>query len=261
MKTIASSTPTDFQRRQLVMGILALSTGPSLAIAPTLLLIGPTLLAGILGIIGINMQVNQADRQHAEQMRLNDANLQLAHEQLLSQNRLALRQEKLAILTALLGRSDKFAEQFIGNNFVLAQNIALEPDRRPANGVLTENGDGHGTRIGLHRGLLAMERGGEGDTINNQNAIDLAAYAEDAIPLPVTGMVRDLNQKMAISMREFFARENGIMTLAEVDREWALAGFQQFSRAINPRGRPDIQAATFLPRVQGRHVKYAYMQA
>ena len=243
------------------MGILALSTGPALAISPILLLVGPTLLAGILGIIGISIQVDQADRQHAEQMRLNDANLQIAQQQLLSQNRLALRQEKLAILTALLGRSDKFAEQFIENNLVLAQNIALDPDLRPANGVLTENGDGYGTRIGLHRGLLAMERGGPGVTMNNQNAIDLAAYTEDAMPLPVTGMVRDLNRKMALSMKERFAAENRIMTVADVDQEWSLAGIQQFSRATNPRGRPDIQAAAFLPRVQGRRVKYAYMQA
>lgn len=251
------------RRRQVLAGALVMGTiGPALAIAPAVAIIVPSLLAGVLAIVGIKYQLDQVERHHAEQMRLSEANLVLAQQQLLSQHQLALRQERVSILTALLGKHEKFAEQYLDRNLALLHSIGVDSDGREANSVLSENADGGGTRIGLVRGRIALERGAYGGVVNNQIAVDLmlpSTEAGDPLPMPVQGMLRDLNRPSSMEYMARFADQQGFASVDAAEQKWSLAGTQGFSRARNPTAAgADLQAALFVPRRTKGVARYSY---
>lgn len=244
-------------RRALLFACAATvaTTGrPAHALSPVVALILPTLIAGGLSLLGIRRQVEaDARRQEAE--------LRMAHDQLAFQRESMLRQERIAVVQALMSHQEALGSLPVDQRLNLLQGIAIDLHaQRPATRVLSENIDGMGTRLGLVRGCLAVERAGQGSLVDNQVALDLGADALDAgnaLAVAVSGVQRDLNSRLADELAQAASEQWG-RPRAEVDSRFALAGVRHYSRARQPRGNPDVRAAMFIPREGRQVVRYAY---
>ncbi|MEQ1805308.1 MAG: hypothetical protein ABL900_08010 [Burkholderiaceae bacterium] len=249
------------KRRTVLAGAAGMACLPTAnAMAPVLAIVLPTVLAGALSLLGIRWQLEREAQRHQKELQLGLANLQLAQAQLAQQHNAALRQERLAVLQALINHSEVAGQVFVSQNLHLLQSIAADiGTTTPSTRAMSEDIDGAGTRLGLVRGCLAVERAGQGALLDNQIALDLGdtVSAGDPLAVAVSGMQRDLNEKLAAHLKQSAAVQ-WQMPVEQIESRYALAGVRAYSRARQPRGNPDLQAALFVPRQKGQPVRYAY---
>jgi len=235
------------------------------AMSLLLLTILPTVAAGLLGLLGIRMQLRQEEARRLEDRASSREQLRLEHARLQQQINMAARSDRIAIATTLLQMDEDLRKTFVSANLGWLQSVVVDRETKiAAHGtILSENFDGIGTRVGFDQGRLIVERGGQNALLNNQVAADVATYISDGrggqipVPVAVEGVIRELNEDMTRAHQQRFAVQQGI-SADEAEKQWSLAGEQRYSRARRPRGSPDILVATFLPRKPGASVRNAY---
>lgn len=251
-------------RRREMLGIAAGCMINSRANAIALIwgFVLPSAVAGLFAMMGIREQALRDAKRHQDDLQLGKANLQLAREQLLLQKETMLRQERMQVLQALLSHGEISGEISVGQGVRLAQTIIANLNASsPSTRVLSENLDGAGTRVGLVDGCLAVERAGHGSMIDNSLAVDLGMHAtdrKDPLAVATSAFQRDLNDKLAKHLFEV-AGLQWHMPADAVEKQYSIAGTRLYSRARQPRGNPDIQAALFVARKKGEPVRYAYI--
>jgi len=240
--------------------------GRANALSLLLLTILPTVAAGLLGLLGIRMQLRQEEARRLEDRASSREQLRFEHARLQQQINMAARSDRIAIATTLLQMDEDLRKTFVSANLGWLQSVVVDRETKMAahGTVLSENFDGIGTRVGFDQGRLVVERGGQNALLNNQVAADVATYMSDGrggqipVPVAVEGVIRDLNKGMTRAHQQLFAVQQGI-SADEAEKQWSLAGEQRYSRARRPRGAPDILVATFLPRKPGASVRNAYV--
>ena len=236
------------------------------ALSPLFFYIAPSVAAGLLGLLGIRMQLRQEEARRLEDQASSREQLRLEHARLQQQMSMAARSDRIAIATTLLQMDEELRKTFISANLGWLQSVVVDRETKMAahGTVLSENFDGIGTRVGFDQGRLVVERGGQNALLNNQVAADVATYMSDGrggqipVPVAVEGVIRELNEGMTRAHQQRFAVQQGI-SADEAEKQWSLAGEQRYSRARRPRGAPDILVATFLPRKPGASVRNAYV--
>ncbi|NRF71528.1 hypothetical protein HLB44_31525 [Aquincola sp. S2] len=250
--------------RRGALAVVAASLAPAhtLAAGALLLMMLPSIATGVLALLGLRQQLAvERERHDSDRDRSREA-LMLERQRLAMDWQAAQRNQRVTLLTTLLQFDEDFRRSAIEQ---LMGNVAVDrAHRHPVTALLADDLDGRGSRVGLRHGHLAVQRGDDGGWIDNQLLVDLArtpnADAEDPLPVPVTGFVRDLNRQMTNAHQERFAQSMRT-TVDDVRRNWVLAGERKLSRARRPSGHPDTVAAAFMPAKGNGAARYAVTMA
>lgn len=266
MNVLSSSPPRlgaghacRISRRGAIAAVAAgLLPTPAFAAAPLLLMVLPSIAAGVLALLGVRQQLGFERERHASDRDLSREALVLERQRLAIDWHAAQRGQRVALLTTLLQLDEDFRRSAVEQ---LMGHVAVDrAQRHPVTALLAEDLDGRGSRVGLRHGHLAVQRGDDGGWIDNQLLVDLAdapgADPADPLPVPVTGFVRDLNRQMTTAHQERFAQSLRT-TVDDVRRHWVLAGERRLSRARRPSGHPDTVAAAFMPAQGNGAARYA----
>lgn len=252
-----------FSRRTLLTGAAAAAIVPpgALAISPFVAVVLPTVLAGLMSLLGVRWQLRQEEARQQSDAALSLANLRIAQAQLLQQEESQRRQDHLQALQLLLSHSEEARRRFETANLHLVESVAIDRKGVGSNLALSGNADGAGTRMGLVSGRLAAERNGVGSYLDNQFAYDLGVHSHtsgDPIPVAVTGFIRDMDRNFS---RHLISRAASAWSTDEktLNEYYALAGYRMYSRATHPKGQPDLRAVMLLPKLSGSTMQYAYV--
>ena len=253
--------PDTLRRGMLaVAATVGLVPFPARALSPVFMIIGPSIAAGIMALLGIKMQRDLDVQRHADDLAMSRAKLRIELDRLAHDRYTAARDERMFVIRTLLENDEEFRTSALEQ---MRMSLAVLPgSRHLLTAGLLENVDGHATRIGLHAGRIAVERAGNSGFIDNELALALAdgGYVGQELPLPVDRIVRDLNERTTERHREAFAQQLG-MPVRQVTTNWALAGERRLTRARRPTGSPDIVAAAFMPKGRQGTVRYAIQRA
>lgn len=252
--------PPDAMRR----GVLAVAASVGFlplrveALSPVFMLIGPSIAAGILALLGIKMQRDFERQRHADDLAMSRAKLRLELERLAHDKHTAAREERLFVFRTLLENDEEFRTTVVPQ---MRMSFAIQPgNRQLLTTGLMENVDG--TRLGLTNGQIAIARGHDSGVIDNELALQLGDDGQGGqvpLPVPIGQMVRDLNERTTRTHQEQFARQMGA-DVQQVRENWALAGEQRLSSARRPTGNPDIVAVAFMPKNRGT-LRYSVQRA
>lgn len=250
-------------RRRFLAGAasLVIVSPSALAMTPFVAVVLPTVLAGLLSLLGVRWQLRQEEARHQHEAVLSVANLRVAQAQLLQQEMNQRQQDRFQALQLLLNHSEEARRRFEQSNLHLVESVAVDQTGGGSNLVLSGNADGTGTRLGLVNGRLAVERNGVGSYLDNQFAYDLGVHshmAGDPLPLAVSGLIRDMDRSLSRHLMTRAAQAWNIDDKA-VDEQYSLAGYRMYSRASHPKSHPDLRAVMLLPKHSGAAMQYAYV--
>jgi hypothetical protein len=250
-------------RRRILAGAACLALAPpsALAISPFVAVVLPTVLAGLLSLLGVRWQLRQEEARHQHEAAMSVANLRIAQAQLWQQETSQRQQDRYQALQLLLNHSEEARRRFELTHLHLVESVAIDRTGSGSNLVLSGNADGAGTRMGLVNGRLAAERNGAGSYLDNQFAFDLGVHshmAGDPLPVAVSGLIRDMDKSLS---RHLMSRAAQAWNTDEkaVDEHYSLAGYRMYSRASHPKGQPDLRAVMLLPKRSGAAMQYAYV--
>lgn len=260
---LAHNVEDQLCRRRLLVGVASMVIAPpsALAISPFVAMVLPTVLAGLLSLLGVRWQLRQEEARHQHEAALSVANLRIAQAQLLQQEESQRRQDRFQALQLLLSHSEEARRRFEMTNLHLVESVAIDQAGGGSNVVLSSNADSAGTRMGLLNGRLAVERNGVGSYLDNQFAYDLGVHSHttgDPLPVAVSGLIRDMDRSLSRYLMNRAAQAWNTDDKA-LDEQYSLAGYRVYSRAAQPKGQPDLRAVMLLPKRSGAAMQYAYV--
>lgn len=239
--------------------------GQAQALADIVLVLLPALLPGLIALLGIDRQEAGAQRRHDQQLalelrRLDHEQRMLEVQQRADQRRFELelansrRDGALALLQLLATSGQRYGES-VFDRAVLSMLVDDITGRPVGSALLSENADHQGTRVGIVQGHVAVERTSHGAYLT-PGAMQYFAASDrlrsGVIPVPTTGLRRDLSSQLRDTYSEHFARELGLPNRQAVEEAYFVVGDRLYSSAKRPKGRADLVEVAFHPKAASR---------